>query len=60
MPGALFLSPPHQFVDSVSGNTFATIDPRTEEVICEVAEANAEDVDIAVRAARKAFDSGPW
>jgi len=32
----------------------------TEEPIAEVAEAHAEDVDLAVAAARKAFDVGPW
>ncbi len=46
--------------DSVSGKTFATINPATEEVIAEVAEGNAADIDLAVKAARKAFDSnGP-
>ncbi|KAK7314489.1 hypothetical protein VNO77_33014 [Canavalia gladiata] len=49
-----------EFVDSVSGKTFETVDPRTEEVIGEIAEANKEDVDIAVKAAREAFDFGPW
>ncbi|XP_057447120.1 aldehyde dehydrogenase family 2 member C4-like [Lotus japonicus] len=49
-----------EFVDSVSGKTFETVDPRTEEVITEIAEATKEDVDIAVKAARKAFDSGSW
>lgn len=34
--------------------------PATEEVFCEVAEADAADVERAVAAARKAFDSGPW
>lgn len=42
------------------GKTFETVDPRTEEVITEIAEATKEDVDIAVKAARKAFDSGSW
>jgi hypothetical protein len=36
------------------------VDPRSEEVIAEVAEADAADVDLAVKAARKAFDEGPW
>ncbi|KAK4280865.1 hypothetical protein QN277_012430 [Acacia crassicarpa] len=49
-----------QFVDSVSGKTFETIDPRTGDVIASVAEATKEDVDAAVQAARHAFDSGPW
>ncbi|KAI0512211.1 hypothetical protein KFK09_012849 [Dendrobium nobile] len=49
-----------QFVDSASGKTFPTLDPRTGEVIAHVAEGDAEDVDRAVAAARKAFDEGPW
>ncbi|KAI9119074.1 hypothetical protein K1719_009749 [Acacia pycnantha] len=49
-----------QFVDSVSGKTFETIDPRTGDVIASVAEGTKEDVDAAVQAARHAFDSGPW
>ncbi len=46
--------------DSVSGKTFATVNPATEEVIAEIAEGDSADVDLAVKAARKAFDSGPW
>lgn len=48
-----------QFVDSSSGKTFETEDPRTGEVLVEVAEAQEEDVDRAVKAARKvcALDS---
>ncbi|KAG7675100.1 hypothetical protein Ndes2526A_g07854 [Nannochloris sp. 'desiccata'] len=49
-----------EWVDSVPGETFDVIDPRTEQKILEVASANAEDVDRAVKAARKAFDEGPW
>jgi len=49
-----------KFVDAVSGKTFLTLDPRTGEVIARVAEGDAEDVDRAVVAARKAFDEGPW
>lgn len=49
-----------QWRDSVSGSTFETINPATEEVIAEVAEGGAADIDLAVQAARKAFDSGPW
>ena len=45
---------------SQSGRTFATINPSTGEEICQVAEADAADVDAAVRAARAAFESGPW
>ncbi|KAK6130588.1 hypothetical protein DH2020_035680 [Rehmannia glutinosa] len=49
-----------EFIDSISGKTFETIDPRTEEVIAKVAEGDKEDVDLAVKAARQAFDHGPW
>lgn len=45
---------------AVSGKTFQTINPATEEVICEVAEGDKEDVDLAVHAARAAFESGAW
>nr|QTZ19645.1 aldehyde dehydrogenase family 2 member mitochondrial-like protein [Bixa orellana]QTZ19649.1 aldehyde dehydrogenase family 2 member mitochondrial-like protein [Bixa orellana] len=49
-----------QFVDAASGKTFPTYDPRTGEVIAYVAEGDAEDINRAVAAARKAFDEGPW
>ncbi|RZC17117.1 Aldehyde dehydrogenase family 2 member B4, mitochondrial [Glycine soja] len=51
-----------QFVDAdaASGKTFPTYDPRTGEVIARVAEGDAEDINRAVSAARKAFDEGPW
>jgi len=47
-------------VDAASGQTFTTVNPATEEPICEVAEAGVEDVDRAVQAARAAFDGGAW
>jgi aldehyde dehydrogenase (NAD+) len=47
----------NKWVDSVSGKTFETINPATGEVIAKVAEADAADVDLAVKAARKAFHS---
>ena len=46
--------------DSVSGKTFVTANPATGEVICQVAEGDKADVDLAVKAARKAFTDGPW
>lgn len=46
--------------DAVSGKTFATVNPATEEVIAQVAEGDAADIDLAAKAARKAFESGPW
>ena len=49
-----------EFRPSVSGKTFSTVNPATEAVICEVAEGDAADIDLAVQAARTAFESGPW
>jgi betaine-aldehyde dehydrogenase len=49
-----------EWVDSKSNKTFPVYDPSTEEVIAQVPEANAEDVNRAVAAARAAFDTGPW
>jgi len=49
-----------QWLPAASGKTFSTINPATEEVIAEVAEGDAEDVDRAVKAARRALASGPW
>src|ERR1700682_4099925 len=49
-----------QWIASVSGETFPVYDPSTEEVIARVSAANSADVDAAVKAARAAFDSGPW
>jgi betaine-aldehyde dehydrogenase len=45
---------------AASGKTFPVYDPSIEEVIAQVAVADAADVDRAVKAARTAFDSGPW
>lgn len=49
-----------EFVDAISGRTFETIDPRTGDVITSVAEGDEEDIDLAVKAAREAFDKGKW
>jgi aldehyde dehydrogenase (NAD+) len=46
--------------DAQSGRTFATFNPATEELIANVAEGDAADIDLAVKAARKAFDAGSW
>jgi len=48
----------NEFVDAVSGKTFATIDPSDETEIAQIAEADKEDVDKAVKAAREAFKIG--
>jgi len=50
----------NRWVNSRSGKTFPTINPSTGEEICQVAEADAADVDEAVKAARNAFEKGPW
>ena len=49
-----------KWVEAASGKTFATTDPATGQTLTEVALGQDEDVDRAVRAARRAFDTGPW
>jgi betaine-aldehyde dehydrogenase len=49
-----------QWVPSASGKTFPVYDPSTEEIIAQVAASESADVERAVKAARAAFDSGPW
>nr|BAJ99154.1 predicted protein [Hordeum vulgare subsp. vulgare] len=49
-----------EFVDAASGKTFETRDPRTGEVMAHIAEADKADVDLAVNAAREAFEHGKW
>ncbi|WP_010676364.1 aldehyde dehydrogenase family protein [Bacillus timonensis] len=49
-----------EFVESASGKTFESYNPATGEVLATVSEAGPEDIDRAVKAARKAFDEGPW
>ncbi|KAG9231799.1 aldehyde dehydrogenase domain-containing protein [Amylocarpus encephaloides] len=56
-PTGLFIN--NEWVKGVDGKSLETINPSTEQVICSVAEATEKDVDIAVAAARKAFD-GEW
>jgi gamma-glutamyl-gamma-aminobutyraldehyde dehydrogenase len=48
------------FRDALSGETFETENPATGEVITSVAAGNAADIDLAVRAARRAFEDGRW
>jgi acyl-CoA reductase-like NAD-dependent aldehyde dehydrogenase len=57
-PGRLYIG--GEWVDAVSGATFDVEDPAREEVLTAVAEAAAADVDLAVRAAREAFEGGEW
>ena len=49
-----------KWVDSASGKTFPTFNPATGEVLAMVAEGNREDINLAVKAARAAFETGPW
>jgi acyl-CoA reductase-like NAD-dependent aldehyde dehydrogenase len=49
-----------EWVTSASGKTFETLNPATGEILAHVAEGDAEDINRAVVAARKAFESGPW
>jgi len=49
-----------KFVPAKSGKWFPVYDPATEEIIAEVPDAGAEDVDAAVAAARDAFENGAW
>src|SRR5215471_4630126 len=49
-----------KWVPSKSGKTFETINPSNEEVLSLIAEGDKADVDEAVKAARKAFEEGPW
>jgi len=49
-----------KWVEAASGKTFATVNPATAETLAMVAEGDAEDINRAVEAARKAFDTGSW
>ncbi|HWC02218.1 MAG TPA: aldehyde dehydrogenase family protein [Methylomirabilota bacterium] len=49
-----------QWRPPASGETYATINPATEKVSAQVAKGGERDVDLAVQAARRAFDHGPW
>ncbi|WP_372599405.1 aldehyde dehydrogenase family protein [Amphritea sp.] len=49
-----------EWLDSTSSERIPVINPSTEEVFDYIVAANADDIDTAVKAAREAFDSGPW
>src|ERR1700683_1366232 len=57
-PRQLFIN--GQWCDAASGKTFETPNPATGDTLARVAEGDAEDINRAVRAARAAFDDGPW
>ena len=50
----------NEWIPSESGKTFSTFNPATGEELAQISEADAADVDKAVRVARKAFERGPW
>lgn len=49
-----------KWVDAASGKTFPTYNPATGEVLSNIAEGDKEDINRAVKAARAAFETGPW
>ena len=57
-PRQLFIN--GKWADAASGKTFETPNPATGETLAHIAEGDAEDINRAVRAARRAFESGPW
>jgi phenylacetaldehyde dehydrogenase len=57
-PRQLFIN--GRWADAASGRSFETPNPATGETLARVAEGEAEDIDRAVRAARRAFEEGPW
>jgi acyl-CoA reductase-like NAD-dependent aldehyde dehydrogenase len=65
-PASAFISKPHKllidgkWVAPKGGKSFKVFDPATGVQIAQVAEGGPEDIDLAVKAARKAFGEGPW
>ena len=61
-----FISKPKQmliggkWVPAASGKTFETVNPASGEAFARVAEGDREDINRAVKAARHAFEEGPW
>src|SRR5579864_3405093 len=49
-----------QWVNAASGKTFPSYNPATGEVLAQIAEGDRADIDLAVKAARSAFEQGPW
>jgi acyl-CoA reductase-like NAD-dependent aldehyde dehydrogenase len=49
-----------QYQDAQSGQVFATVNPTTEQTLCQVAECDEADIDLAVKAARTVFKAGAW
>jgi aldehyde dehydrogenase (NAD+) len=57
-PGKILIN--NEWTEAQSGKRFPVINPATEEVLTQVAEGDAADVNRAVLAARRAFEDGPW
>jgi phenylacetaldehyde dehydrogenase len=57
-PRQLFID--GQWAAAASGKTFDTPNPATGDTLARIAEGDAEDINRAVRAARRAFEDGPW
>ncbi|MGH7571228.1 MAG: aldehyde dehydrogenase family protein, partial [Gemmatimonadota bacterium] len=57
-PGRLFID--NDWVDAEGGKTFEVVNPARAEVLTEVAEGSAADINRAVRSARRAFESDEW
>jgi phenylacetaldehyde dehydrogenase len=49
-----------KWIEAASGKTFPTYNPATGDILAQVAEGDGEGIDRAVKAARRAFESGPW
>ena len=49
-----------KYVDAIDGQKFENINPATGEVLCTISKCNYKDVNLAVKASRKAFESGVW
>jgi acyl-CoA reductase-like NAD-dependent aldehyde dehydrogenase len=57
-PQKLFID--GEWKDPISQESYPTVNPATEEAICQISKGGVKDVDAAVRSARKAFDEGEW
>ncbi len=57
-PGKILIN--NEWCEAQSGKRFSVINPATEQILTEVAEGDAADIDRAVQAARNAFEQGPW
>ena len=61
-----FLSKPQKLlidgkrIDAISGETFEVSDPSTNTILAHVPKGGKEDINLAVKAARNAFENGPW